>query len=166
MVNRWRIDSVGLAGVDNTDKDKNDKENSNEPKEEVATTRRPQDSKNKPKPSIFEIADTLLHFAGRRQRGVCILSATGTVANVTLRQNTEAGAVMALHDRFEIISLIGSFLPGPSPSWLNRFNRLPLWRSGTSRQRRVVGPLVASGPVMVMVVTFSNAAYERLPLPH
>lgn len=28
----------------------------------------------------------------------------------------------------------------------------------------VVGPLVASGPVMVIASTFSNATYERLPL--
>lgn len=28
----------------------------------------------------------------------------------------------------------------------------------------VMGPLVASGPVMVIAATFSNATYERLPL--
>lgn len=28
----------------------------------------------------------------------------------------------------------------------------------------VVGPLVAAGPVVIMVASFGNAAYERLPL--
>ncbi|KAK7285855.1 hypothetical protein RJT34_20638 [Clitoria ternatea] len=176
-------DTVSPATANQDEKDSN----SEEPKEEVlSTTRRPRGrpagSKNKPKPPIFvtrdspnvlrshvmevangaDIADSLMHFARRRQRGVCVLSATGNVVNVTLRQPSGPGGVIALQGQFEIISMTGSFLPGPpSPSGLT------VYMAGGQGQvvgGGVVGPLVASGTVMVMVATFSNAVYERLPI--
>ncbi|KAJ1409331.1 PPC domain [Sesbania bispinosa] len=173
------------------DEEEDERENSDEPKEgaiEVATTRRPRGrppgSKNKPKPPIFvtrdspnalrshvmeiasgaDIADCVVQFARRRQRGVCILSGSGTVVNVSLRQHTAPGAVMALHGRYDILSLTGSILPGPS---LPGASGLTIYLSGGQGQvvgGGVVGPLVAAGPVMIMAATFSNATYERLPL--
>ncbi|KAI4372564.1 hypothetical protein MLD38_010778 [Melastoma candidum] len=166
------------------------RDNSDEPKEGavvVATRRsrgRPAGSKNKPKPPIFvtrdslntlrshvmeiaegtDVAGSIAQFARRRQRGVCVLSGSGTVANVTLRQPSAPGAVMALHGRFEILSLAGTFLPGPAPP---RSAGLTIYLAGGQGQvvgGSVVGSLVASGPVMVISATFSNATYERLPL--
>ncbi|KAK7337964.1 hypothetical protein VNO77_18558 [Canavalia gladiata] len=166
-------------------------EKSEEPKEganEVSTSRRPRGrpsgSKNKPKPPIFvtrdspnalrshvmevanetDIADSLIHFARRRQRGVCVLSATGTVANVTLRQPMSPGAVMMLPGRFEIISLTGSFLPEPSPTVSSGLTVYMAGGEGQVVGGGVVGQLVASGTVMIMVATFSNAMHERLPI--
>jgi len=168
-----------------------EKENSDEPKEgaiDVATTRRPRGrppgSKNKPKPPIFvtrdspnalrshvmeiasgaDIADCVAQFARRRQRGVSILSGSGTVVNVTLRQPTAPGAVMALHGRFDILSLTGSFLPGPSPPGATALTIYLAGGQGQVVGGGVVGPLVAAGPVLIMAATFSNATYERLPL--
>ncbi|WOG88415.1 hypothetical protein DCAR_0207650 [Daucus carota subsp. sativus] len=145
---------------------------------------RPAGSKNKPKPPIIitrdsanalrthvmEIADgcdlmeSVATFARRRQRGVCILSGNGTVTNVTLRQPTSPGAVITLHGRFEILSLAGSFLPPPAPP---AATGLTIYLAGGQGQvvgGSVVGALLASGPVVVMAASFSNAAYERLPL--
>ncbi|PIN09260.1 hypothetical protein CDL12_18162 [Handroanthus impetiginosus] len=163
----------GAAG-----EDEDDREHSDEPKEGavVVPTRRPRGrppgSKNKPKPPIFvtrdspnalrshvlevangsDVAESIAQFARRRQRGVCVLSANGTVTNVTIRQPAApGGAVVALQGRFEILSLTGAFLPGPAPP-------------GTTGLTVVVGSLVAAGPVMVIASTFSNATYERLPL--
>ncbi|KAG5399206.1 hypothetical protein IGI04_021020 [Brassica rapa subsp. trilocularis] len=134
---------------------------------------RPAGSKNKPKPPIFvtrdspnalkshvmeiasgtDVIETLATFARRRQRGICILSGNGTVANVTLRQPSAAtvpgppggAAVLALQGRFEILSLTAS-------------------GQGQIVGGSVVGPLMAAGPVMLIAATFSNATYERLPL--
>ncbi|GFY92440.1 AT-hook motif nuclear-localized protein 22 [Actinidia rufa] len=145
---------------------------------------RPAGSKNKPKPPIIitrdspnsllshvmeiatnsDIPDSLSTFAARRQRGVCILSGTGTVSNVTLRQPAAPGAVVTLHGRFEILSLSGSFLPPPAPP---AASGLTIYLAGGQGQvvgGSVVGPLLASGPVVVMAASFGNAAYERLPL--
>lgn len=156
--------------------------------EEGEITRRPRGrpagSKNKPKPPIIitrdsanalrthvmEVADgcdvveSIANFARRRQRGVCILSGTGTVTNVTLRQPASPGAIVTLHGRFEILSLSGSFLPPPAPP---AATGLTIYLAGGQGQvvgGSVVGALVASGPVVIMAASFSNAAYERLPL--
>ncbi|OAY44280.1 AT-hook motif nuclear-localized protein 19 [Manihot esculenta] len=167
-----------------------EREHSDEPKEgaiDVGTRRprgRPPGSKNKPKPPIFvtrdspntlkshlmeiangsDIADSLACFARKRQRGVCVLSGSGMVTNVTLKQPSAPGAIMALHGRFEILSLTGAFLPGPAPPGATGLTIYLAGGQGQVVGGSVVGSLVASGPVMVIAATFSNATYERLPL--
>ncbi|XP_009611172.1 AT-hook motif nuclear-localized protein 20-like [Nicotiana tabacum] len=185
---------LGISMNDNTgSRDNNDeeREHSDEPKEgaiEVATRRprgRPPGSKNRPKSPIFvtrdspntlrshvmevangaDVAESIAQFARKRQRGVCVLSASGTVTNVTLRQPSAPGtAVMALHGRFEILSLTGAFLPGPAPPGSTGLTIYLAGGQGQVVGGIVVGSLVASGPVMVIASTFSNATYERLPL--
>ncbi|TYJ19664.1 hypothetical protein E1A91_A09G207000v1 [Gossypium mustelinum] len=145
---------------------------------------RPAGSKNKPKPPIIitrdsanalrthvveigdgcDIVESVSTFARRRQRGVCIMSGTGNVTNVTLRQPASAGAIVSLHGRFEILSLSGSFLPPPAPP---AATSLTIYLAGGQGQvvgGSVVGTLTCSGPVVIMAASFSNAAYERLPL--
>ncbi|KAL2325079.1 hypothetical protein Fmac_024137 [Flemingia macrophylla] len=167
-----------------------DEDNRDEPKEgavEVGTRRprgRPPGSKNKPKPPIFvtrdspnalrshvmeitggaDVAESVAQFARRRQRGVCVLSGSGSVANVTLRQPAAPGAVVALHGRFEILSLTGTFLPGPAPPGATGLTVHLSGGQGQVLGGSVVGSLVAAGPVMVIAATFANATYERLPL--
>ncbi|XP_030456709.1 AT-hook motif nuclear-localized protein 20-like, partial [Syzygium oleosum] len=182
-----------LSACENGDKSASrgdDDDDGDEPKEgavEVGTRRprgRPPGSKNKPKPPIFvtrdspnsmkshvmevasgaDVAECLAQFARRRQRGVCVLSGSGTVANVTLRQPAAPGAVVALHGRFEILSLMGTFLPGPSPPGSTGLTVYLAGGQGQVVGGSVVGSLVAAGPVMVIGATFANATYERLPL--
>ncbi|KAL0326485.1 UNVERIFIED_CONTAM: AT-hook motif nuclear-localized protein 24 [Sesamum angustifolium] len=145
---------------------------------------RPAGSKNKPKPPIIitrdsanalrthvmeisdgcDIMDGVANFARRRQRGVCIMSGTGSVTNVTLRQPAAPGAVVSLHGRFEILSLAGSFLPPPAPPAATGLTIYLAGGQGQVLGGSVVGQLLASGPVIIMAASFSNAAYERLPL--
>ncbi|CAN1258686.1 AT-hook motif nuclear-localized protein 18 [Linum perenne] len=101
-----------------------------------------------------DIVESIAAFARRRQRGVCIASAPGGAA---------AGAV-SLQGRFEMLSLSGSFLPPPAPP---AATGLTIYLGGGQGQvvgGSVVGALTASGPVVIMAASFSNAAYERLPL--
>ncbi|KAK8511165.1 hypothetical protein V6N13_013582 [Hibiscus sabdariffa] len=170
--------------------DEEDRDTGEEPKEgavEVGNRRprgRPPGSKNKPKPPIFvtrdspnalrshvmevasgtDVAESIAQFARRRQRGVCVLSGNGSVANVTLRQPAAPGAVVALHGRFEILSLTGAFLPGPAPPGSTGLTVYLAGGQGQVVGGSVVGSLIAAGPVMVIAATFSNATYERLPL--
>ena len=167
-----------------------DRDQVDEPREgavEVGTRRprgRPAGSKNKPKPPIFvtrdspnalrshvmevaggaDVAESVAQFARRRQRGVCVLSGSGCVANVTLRQPAAPGAVVSLHGRFEILSLTGAFLPGPAPPGSTGLTVYLAGGQGQVVGGSVVGSLVAAGPVMVIAATFCNATYERLPL--
>ncbi|KAL9390004.1 hypothetical protein Peur_018609 [Populus x canadensis] len=172
------------------DEDDDDRDTGDEAKEgavEVGNRRprgRPPGSKNKPKPPIFvtrdspnalrshvmeiaggaDVAESVAQFARRRQRGVCVLSGSGSVANVTLRQPAAPGAVVALHGRFEILSLTGAFLPGPAPPGSTGLTVYLAGGQGQVVGGSVVGSLIAAGPVMVIAATFANATYERLPL--
>ncbi|XP_027357003.1 AT-hook motif nuclear-localized protein 29-like [Abrus precatorius] len=144
---------------------------------------RPPGSKNKPKPPIIvtrdspntlrthvlevsagaDVAESLSTYARRRGRGVCVLSGTGTVTNVGLRQ--PGGCVVTLQGRFEIISITGTVLPPPAPPGSDG---LSIYLSGAQGQvvgGGVVAPLVASGPVVLIAASFANAMFERLPLP-
>ncbi|RLN03798.1 DNA-binding protein [Panicum miliaceum] len=168
-----------------------DRENgSGEPKEGAVVTGnrrrrgRPPGSKNKPKPPIFvtrdspnalrshvmevaggaDVAESIANFARRRQRGVCVLSGAGTVTDVALRQPAAPGAVVALRGRFEILSLTGTFLPGPAPPGSTGLTVYLAGGQGQVVGGSVVGTLTAAGPVMVIASTFANATYERLPL--
>ncbi|XP_060181769.1 AT-hook motif nuclear-localized protein 22-like [Lycium barbarum] len=145
---------------------------------------RPAGSKNKPKPPIIinrdsanalrthiiEIADgcdvmeSVSNFSRRRQRGVCIMSGTGNVTNVNLKQPASPGEIVTLHGRFEILSLSGSFLPPPAPPTASGLTIYLAGGQGQVVGGSVVGTLMASGPVVIMAASFSNAAYERLPL--
>lgn len=145
---------------------------------------RPAGSKNKPKPPIIvtrdsanalrahamevssgcDVSESLANFARRKQRGICILSGTGCVTNVTLRQPASSGAIVTLHGRFEILSLLGSVLPPPAPPGITG---LTIYLAGAQGQvvgGVVVGALIASGPVVIMAATFMNATFDRLPL--
>lgn len=146
---------------------------------------RPAGSKNKAKPPVIitrdsasalrahvlevaagcDVVDSVAAFARRRQVGVCVLSGTGAVANVSIRQpGAGPGAVVSLVGRFDILSLNGSFLPPLDPPFATG---LTVYVSGGQGQvvgGTVAGALVASGPVVIMAASFGNASYERLPL--
>jgi len=145
---------------------------------------RPPGSKNKPKPPTIvhqesanalrahvleiangcDVAESLAMFARRRQRGVCILSGSGTVTNVTLRQPATASGIVTLHGRFEILSLCGAFLPTTEPSGATSLTIYLAGGQGQVVGGSVVGALMASGPIVVMAATFRNCPYERLPI--
>ncbi|XP_058073376.1 AT-hook motif nuclear-localized protein 25-like [Magnolia sinica] len=146
---------------------------------------RPPGSKNKPKPPIIvtqdspnslrsyvlevstgaDVVDCVSTYARRRGRGVCILSGSGAVVNVALRQPAAPpGTVATLHGRFEILSLSGTVLPPPAPPGSGGLTIFLAGGQGQVVGGSVVGPLVASGPVVLMAASFSNAVFERLPL--
>ncbi|MFS8029986.1 putative AT-hook motif nuclear-localized protein 15-29 [Helianthus anomalus] len=145
---------------------------------------RPAGSKNKPKPPVIitresantlrahileigngcDVFDCIATYARRRQRGICILSGSGIVTNVNLRQPSGTGSVVALHGRFEILSLSGSFLPPPAPPGATSLTIFLAGGQGQVVGGNVVGELTAAGPVIVIASSFTNVAYERLPL--
>ncbi|XP_051118175.1 AT-hook motif nuclear-localized protein 29-like isoform X2 [Andrographis paniculata] len=146
---------------------------------------RPPGSKNKPKPPIVvtrdspnalrshvlevssgnDVVESVSVYARRRGRGVCVLSGSGTVSNVTIRQPAgPSGGGVTLQGRFEILSLSGTVLPPPAPPGSGG---LSIFLSGGQGQvvgGIIVGPLLASGPVVLMAASFANAVFERLPL--
>ncbi|GJZ82244.1 AT-hook motif nuclear-localized protein 16-like protein [Tanacetum coccineum] len=151
---------------------------------------RPAGSKNKPKPPIIitrdsantlrahamevspgcDIGESLASFARRKQQGIWVLSAAGCVSNVMLRQPSPSsggpgsGPVVTLHGRFEILSLVGSVLPPPAPPGVAGLAIYLVGPQGQVVGGSIAGPLMASGPVVIMSATFMNATFDRLPI--
>ncbi|KAI3757034.1 hypothetical protein L6452_04567 [Arctium lappa] len=146
---------------------------------------RPPGSKNKPKPPVIltrespnslrshvlevaagaDIVDSLDVFARRRGRGVSVLSGTGTVDDVTLRQPADpSGNAVTLRGRFEILALSGTVLPPPAPPDAGGLSIFLAGGQGQVVGGIPVGPLMASGPVVLMAASFANAVFERLPV--
>ncbi|KAK7841408.1 AT-hook motif nuclear-localized protein 25 [Quercus suber] len=146
---------------------------------------RPAGSKNKPKPPIIitqdspnalkshvlevsagsDIVESVSNYALRRGRGVCVLSGSGSVTNVTLRQPASpAGSVVTLHGRFDILSLTGTALPPPAPPGAGGLTIFLAGGQGQVMGGSVVSPLTASSSVLLMVASFANAVYDRFPL--
>lgn len=186
-----KLTSAKSSGSDDGDEERENepKEGAVDQSNELGPIRRPRGrppgSKNKPKAPILvtrdspnalrshvmevaggaDVADSIAAYARRRRRGVSVLSASGCVANVSLRQPAGGGtAVVPLHGKFGILSLTGTFLPGAAPVGSTGLTVYLAGGQGQVVGGAVVGPLVAAGPVMVIAATFANAQYERLPL--
>ncbi|CAK8572152.1 unnamed protein product [Lathyrus sativus] len=90
-------------------------------------------------------------------RAICILSATGTISNVTLRQSTSSGSTLTYEGRFEILSLSGSFMPTDNGITKSRSGGMSVSLAGPDGRvlgGGLAGLLIASGPVQVVVGSF------------
>lgn len=145
---------------------------------------RPPGSKNKPKPPIIitqesanslgahileigpghDVLECLSSYTRHRQSGICILSSSGSVSDVRLCQPASTGAVITLHGRYEIMSFSGTVMPPPAPAGATSLTVLMAGGGGQVVGGSVVGPLMAAGPVVVVGSSFTNVAYERVPL--
>lgn len=145
---------------------------------------RPPGSKNKAKPPVVitkespnalrshvleigsgsDVYECLAAFVRRRRCGVSVVSGSGVVKDVTLRQPAAPDGVISLQGRFEILSLSGTFLPEPAPPGATRLTVFLAGGQGQVVGGAVVGALMASVPVTVIAATFANAVYERLPI--
>ncbi|XP_038718446.1 AT-hook motif nuclear-localized protein 28-like [Tripterygium wilfordii] len=165
----------------------------NEPGNEGATIEivrrprgRPPGSKNKPNPPVIitrepepamspfvlqvpggnDVVDALSRFSGRRNLGLCVVTGSGSVDNVTLRQpsTTNPGATITFHGRFDILSINATFLPQttshPSP---NIFTISLAGPQGQIVGGVVAGGLMAAGPVFLIATSFNNPSYYTLP---
>ncbi|KAJ4965760.1 hypothetical protein NE237_017609 [Protea cynaroides] len=150
---------------------------------------RPPGSKNKPKPPVIitrdttdmtamrphvfeipggiDVVDALARFARRRNIGLCVLSGSGTVANVTLRQpSATPGATVTFHGRFDILSISATLLPPSSSSIPSSANAFTISLAGPSGQivgGSVAGSLLAAGTVYIVAAAFTNPSFHRLP---
>ncbi|XP_047323414.1 AT-hook motif nuclear-localized protein 27-like [Impatiens glandulifera] len=148
---------------------------------------RPAGSKNKPTPPTVitrdnpnslrahilevsignDIIESLLSYAQKRGRGVSIIGGNGSVSNVTLRQTAvgpNAGGVVSLQGRFELLSLKGTVLPPPAPPGAGGLSVFLAGGQGQVVGGIVMGPLIAASTVVLMAASFANAVFERLSL--
>ncbi|KAB5511909.1 hypothetical protein DKX38_028937 [Salix brachista] len=101
-----------------------------------------------------DVGQKIIQFLQQSTREMCILSASGSVMNVSLRQPATSGGNIAYEGRFEIISLSGSYI---RTDMGGRAGGLSVCLSDSNGQiigGGVGGPLKAAGPVQVIVGTF------------
>ncbi|WCJ43830.1 AT-hook motif nuclear-localized protein 14 [Euphorbia peplus] len=123
-----------------------------------------------------DVAQKIMMFLQQSRREMCILSASGSISNASLRQPATSGGSITYEGRFEIISLSGSYVRTDIGG---RTGGLSVCLSNTDGQiigGGVGGPLTAGGPVQVIVGTFMfdskkdagvrvDASTSKLPSP-
>lgn len=149
---------------------------------------RPPGSKNKPKPPVVitldpgpsmcpyilelpcgvDLIGAVARFCRKRNTGLCILSGSGTVSDVTLRQPTTApGPNIIFHGRFDILSISATVLnPNANFSLTSTPEDITIALAGPQGQvvgGAVVGPLTTAGAVYLIAATFNNPLHHRLP---
>ncbi|XP_022737526.1 AT-hook motif nuclear-localized protein 3-like [Durio zibethinus] len=104
-----------------------------------------------------DIIMKVMSFSQQGTHAICILSANGTISNVTLRQPTSSGGSLTYEGRFEILSLSGSFMPTENGGTKSRSGGMSVSLAGPDGRvlgGGLAGLLVAAGPVQVVVGSF------------
>ncbi|KAK7344130.1 hypothetical protein VNO77_13435 [Canavalia gladiata] len=101
-----------------------------------------------------DVSQKIMSFMQQSRQAMCILSASGSISNASLRQPATSGGNITYEGQFEIVSLSGSYVFNERG---NRTGGLSVCLSNTDGQfigGGIVGPLKAAGPVQVIIGTF------------
>lgn len=104
-----------------------------------------------------DVSIKVMSFLKQENWGMCILSASGAISNVTLCQPATSGGLVTYEGRFDILSLSGSFLPAENGGSHSRAGGLTVSLAGADGRvigGQVTGIFVAASPVKVVVGTF------------
>ncbi|GFZ10266.1 putative AT-hook DNA-binding family protein [Actinidia rufa] len=93
-------------------------------------------------PAGADVVESVTRFCRNNSLGLCVLTASGAVANVNLRQPMMPGSAVTFPGRFDILSLSATILPPGAPP---------------------VGERWAAATVYVVASSFNNPAFHRLP---
>ncbi|KAI5423976.1 hypothetical protein KIW84_030266 [Lathyrus oleraceus] len=102
-----------------------------------------------------DVGQKIMQFVQQNRGEICILSASGSISNASLRQPASSGGNITYEGRFDIISLTGSYVRNETGG---RSGGLSVCLSNSDGQiigGGIGGPLKAAGPVQVIVGTFS-----------
>lgn len=114
-----------------------------------------------------DVAMKVLSFSQQESRAICLLSASGSISNVTLRQPNSSGGTLTYEGRFEILSLSGSFMPTDNGIVKSRSGGMSVSLAGPDGRvlgGGLAGLLVAASPVQVVLGSFlPGHAQEQKP---
>ncbi|ESW30489.1 hypothetical protein PHAVU_002G157300 [Phaseolus vulgaris] len=103
-----------------------------------------------------DIVAKLFSFSQQRPRALCILTGTGTVSSVTLRQPASTSISVSYEGRFQILCLSGSYLVSEEGGPRSRTGGMSV--SLSSPDGHIIGggvaSLIAASPVQVVVCSF------------
>ncbi|KAL7170354.1 hypothetical protein ACSBR2_035259 [Camellia fascicularis] len=116
-----------------------------------------------------DVAAKILSFSQKGPRGICVLSANGTVSNVTIRQPGSSGGVLTYEGRFEILSLTGSYTVSENGGVRSRTGGLSVSLAGPDGRvigGGVAGLLMAASPIQIVVGSFMPNGYKAYKRKH
>ncbi|KAJ7001672.1 AT-hook motif nuclear-localized protein 1-like [Populus alba x Populus x berolinensis] len=106
-----------------------------------------------------DIVSKILELSQKGARAVCILSATGVVSSVIMRQPGPSGGILRYDGRFEILSLSGSFTLGETGGSNRKNSMLSVSLAkpdGRVFGGGVAGSLIAAGPIQLVIASFKQ----------
>ncbi|KAE9611217.1 hypothetical protein Lal_00011994 [Lupinus albus] len=147
----------------------------NKPKPPLVITR---DSEESLKPVMIEIAAGLdvvkvvENFARRRQVCISVISGSGSISNVTIRNPLPHSPPFTIHGPFTLLALTGTFISGPSSSFpsnpnhhfptnTNSFGISVLGTKGEIFSGVIDGNVVAGSNVTIMATVFKKPEFHK-----
>ncbi|GLT63818.1 hypothetical protein SLA2020_363520 [Shorea laevis] len=112
-----------------------------------------------------DVLSRITSFARKGPRAICILSATGLVSSVVIRQPGSSAGMLRHEGRFEIISLRGSFVFREIGGSHNRSGMLSVTLAkpdGRVFGGSVAGSIIAAGPIQLVVASFKQSIGREL----
>ncbi|XP_047085989.1 AT-hook motif nuclear-localized protein 10-like [Lolium rigidum] len=104
-----------------------------------------------------DVSGKIMSFSQNGTRAVCVLSANGTISNVTLRQTGTSGGTVTYEGRFEILSLSGSIFVKDIGGQRTRTGGLSVSLAGPDGRLLgggVAGLLIAASPIQIVIGSF------------
>ncbi|XP_073273653.1 AT-hook motif nuclear-localized protein 14-like [Primulina huaijiensis] len=121
-----------------------------------------------------DVNQKIMMFMQQNQREVCIISASGSVSNASLRQPATSGGSVTYEGHFDILSLSGSYIRTETGGKTGGLGVCLSSSDGQIIGGGVGGPLTAAGPIQIIIGTFltdskkdtkGDASSGKLPSP-
>uniref|UniRef100_A0A3Q7IP85 AT-hook motif nuclear-localized protein n=1 Tax=Solanum lycopersicum TaxID=4081 RepID=A0A3Q7IP85_SOLLC len=102
-----------------------------------------------------DVGQKIMMFMQQSKHELCILSASGSVSNASLRQPATSGGSITYEGRFDILTLAGSYVRTETGGRTGGLSVCLASNDGQIIGGGVGGPLIAGGPIQVIVGSFS-----------
>ncbi|KAI3721688.1 hypothetical protein L2E82_32705 [Cichorium intybus] len=102
-----------------------------------------------------DIGQKIMSFMQQSKQEMCVLSASGSISNASLSQPATSGGNIAYEGRFDILSLCGSYVRTDFGGSTGGLSVCLSSNDGHIIGGSIDGPLIAAGPVQVIVGTFA-----------
>ncbi|KAI4364554.1 hypothetical protein MLD38_020628 [Melastoma candidum] len=101
-----------------------------------------------------DVAQRVMEFIQQSKREICVLSASGSISTVSLKQPATTGGIITYGGWFEIITLSGSYIQTHHGGRTGGLSVCLSSPDGLLIGGGVGGPLTAAGPVQVIIGSF------------
>ncbi|GAV79712.1 AT_hook domain-containing protein/DUF296 domain-containing protein, partial [Cephalotus follicularis] len=116
-----------------------------------------------------DITAKILPITQRLHHSVCILSATGALSSIIIRQPGSSGGILRFEGRFEILDLSGSFIFGEKARFDRPKGSLSVSLANPNGRvlgGAVAGPLIVARPCQLVIATFKQNTYQKIKRRH